>query len=153
MTDQLPRTTYLIGRLDRTIRRALEDLIRDQAVTVLGYTALTKDANYRGAVVDASFYALNYARHRLTAAAIYRFSREWELRLDNTLRLQADNPLRMVGGDEALNSALGVVFKPHRLRGVSISLRADNLWSSNYQDVPAVPAAPRQVSVGLAYGW
>ena len=41
MTDQLPRTTYLIGRLDRTIRRALEDLIRDQAVTVLGYTALT----------------------------------------------------------------------------------------------------------------
>jgi DNA-binding MarR family transcriptional regulator len=41
MTDHLPRTTYLIGRLDRTIRRALEDLIRDQAVTVLGYTALT----------------------------------------------------------------------------------------------------------------
>lgn len=41
MSDQLPRTTYLIGRLDRTIRRALEDLIRDQAVTVLGYTALT----------------------------------------------------------------------------------------------------------------
>ena len=41
MTDQLPRTTYLIGRLDRTIRRALEGLIRDQAVTVLGYTALT----------------------------------------------------------------------------------------------------------------
>jgi DNA-binding MarR family transcriptional regulator len=41
MTDQLPRTTYLIGRLDRTVRRALEDLIRDQAVTVLGYTALT----------------------------------------------------------------------------------------------------------------
>ena len=27
--------------MDRTIRRALEDLIRDQAVTVLGYTALT----------------------------------------------------------------------------------------------------------------
>jgi len=41
MTDHLPRTTYLIGRLDRTVRRALEDLIRDQAVTVLGYTALT----------------------------------------------------------------------------------------------------------------
>jgi DNA-binding MarR family transcriptional regulator len=41
MTDQLPRTTYLIGRLDRTVRRALEDLVRDQHVTVLGYTALT----------------------------------------------------------------------------------------------------------------
>lgn len=41
MTHQLPRTTYLIGRLDRTVRRALEDLIRDQDVTVLGFTALT----------------------------------------------------------------------------------------------------------------
>lgn len=121
---------------------------------VLGYTALTKDANYQGgALVDASFYALNYARHRLTAAVIYRFNREWELRLDNTARLQADNPLRAIGGDETLNSALGIIFKPRQLRGVSISLRADNLWSSNYQDVPAVPAAPRQVSLGLTYGW
>ena len=120
---------------------------------VLGYTVLTKDASYRGAVVDASFYALNYARHRLTAAVIYRFNREWELRLDNTARLQADNPLRMIGGDETLNSALGIIFKPHQLRGVRIALRADNLWSSNYQDVPAVPAAPRQVSVGLTHGW
>jgi DNA-binding MarR family transcriptional regulator len=48
MPDQLPRTTYLIGRLDRTIRRALEDLIRDQAVTVLGYTALTVLADRPG---------------------------------------------------------------------------------------------------------
>ena len=29
---------------------------------VVGYTALTKTADYRGAAVDASFYALNYAR-------------------------------------------------------------------------------------------
>ena len=120
---------------------------------VLGYTALTKAADYKGAVVDASFYALNYARHRLTGAVIYRFNREWELRLDNTARLQADNPLRVIGGDEALSSALGIIFKPRQLRGVSLSLRADNLWSSNYQDVPAVPASPRQISAGLTYGW
>src|SRR5690606_5853679 len=29
---------------------------------VLGYTGLSKEADYRGASVDASFYALNYAR-------------------------------------------------------------------------------------------
>jgi outer membrane cobalamin receptor len=39
---------------------------------VFGYTALAKDPDYRGARVDASFYALNYARQRLTAAATVR---------------------------------------------------------------------------------
>ena len=34
---------------------------------VLGYTALAKSADYLGAPVTASFYALNYARQRLTA--------------------------------------------------------------------------------------
>jgi vitamin B12 transporter len=124
-----------------------------RADVILGYTALTKDADYKTATVDASFYALNYAKHRLTAALIYRFNREWELRLDNTARLQADNPLRAIGGDETLTSALGLIFRPRALRGVSLSLRADNLWSSNYQEVPSVPAAPRQISVGLSYAW
>ena len=36
-----PHTTYLIGRLDRIIRRALEERLRSYGVTVLGYTALT----------------------------------------------------------------------------------------------------------------
>jgi DNA-binding MarR family transcriptional regulator len=36
-----PHTTYLIGRLDRIIRRALEERLRSCGVTVLGYTALT----------------------------------------------------------------------------------------------------------------
>ena len=34
-------TTYLVGRLDRLIRRALEELIRDQDVSVVGYTAMS----------------------------------------------------------------------------------------------------------------
>jgi DNA-binding MarR family transcriptional regulator len=36
-----PHTTYLIGRLDRIVRRALEEQLRDFGLTVLGYTALT----------------------------------------------------------------------------------------------------------------
>ena len=36
-----PHTTYLIGRLDRIIRRALEERLRPYDVTLLGYTALT----------------------------------------------------------------------------------------------------------------
>jgi DNA-binding MarR family transcriptional regulator len=36
-----PHTTYLIGRLDRIVRRALEERLRSHGVTLLGYTALT----------------------------------------------------------------------------------------------------------------
>lgn len=120
---------------------------------VLGYTMLTKDADYRGAVVDASFYALNYARHRLTAALVARLGRGFELRWDNVARIQADNLLRQVGGDETLTSSLGIVYRVPSVRGLEFSAQADNLWNSNFQEVPAVPASPRQLSAGVRYLW
>lgn len=119
---------------------------------VLGYTCLTKDADYRGAVVDASFYALNYARHRFTAAVVTRIGRNWEVRLDNVARVQADNLLRQVGGDETLTTTLGVIYRVPGER-LELSLQADNLWNSNFQEVPGVPAARRLVSGGIAYSW
>ena len=120
---------------------------------VLGFTTLTKDADYRGANIDASFYALNYARHRLTAAFTLRLGGGVELRMDNVARIQQDNLLRSVGGDEALNTAVGIAFRPPAIRGLEASLHVDNLWSSNFQDVPAVPAARRQISAGVGYTW
>jgi vitamin B12 transporter len=120
---------------------------------VLGYTWLTKDADYRGAVVDASFYALNYAHHRVTAALVVRLGHGVELRFDNVARIQADNLLRQIGGDETLISSLGIVFRPSQRRGLEFSLQADNLWNSNFQEIPAVPAAGRQLSAGVAYRW
>jgi vitamin B12 transporter len=120
---------------------------------VLGYTMLTKDADYRGATVDASFYALNYARHRFTAALVARLGHGFELRWDNVARVQADNLLRQVGGDEALTSSLGVVYRVPSVRGLEFSAQADNLWNSNFQEVPAVPASPRQLSAGVRYLW
>jgi DNA-binding MarR family transcriptional regulator len=41
LDPERPHTTYLIGRLDRIIRRALEERLRSHGVTLLGYTALT----------------------------------------------------------------------------------------------------------------
>ncbi len=120
---------------------------------VLGYTGLTKDADYRGALVDASFYALNYARHRLTLAMTARLGRAWEVRLDNVARLQASNSLRIVGGDEALTSALGVTFSPSDWRGVRLTAQVDNLWDDDFQEVPAVPASGRQASFAITYAW
>ncbi|ACB76770.1 TonB-dependent receptor plug domain-containing protein [Opitutus terrae] len=120
---------------------------------VLGYTWLTKDADYGGALVDASFYALNYARQRLTAAVTARLTREIELRLDNEVRVQAANLLRTRGGDHPLISSLGVTYRPAALRRLSLSVQVDNLWDSTFQEVPAVPAARRQTSFSAGYTW
>jgi hypothetical protein len=120
---------------------------------VLGYTALAKSPDYRGATVDASFYALNYARQRLTAAVTARLGHGFELRMDNAARVQAANLLRSAGGNTALISSLSLSFRPPAWRGLTFSAQADNLWNSAFQEIPAVPAASRQLSAGVTYVW
>ena len=120
---------------------------------VVGYTVLSKSPDYRGATVDASFYALNFARQRLTAAVVVRLTREFTVRFDNAARIQADNLLRVTGGDEAVISSLGLSYRPAALPGAEFSVQADNLWNSAFQEVPAVPAAGRQLSVSAGYSW
>lgn len=120
---------------------------------VLGYTWLDKSADYGSATVDASFYALNFARHRLTAAVVLRLGAGFEVRLDNEYRVQEKNFLRTIGGDQAFLSALGLHYLPPGVRGLEFSLLVDNLWDSDFQEVPAVPAARRQFSAGAAYRW
>ena len=120
---------------------------------VLGYTLLTKDADYPGAPVDASFYALNYARQRLTAALTLRLGHGFELRMDNTARVQAANLLRVTGGDRAVTSSLGLAYRPPGWRGAALTVQADNLWNTSFQEVPAVPAARRQITGGVGCAW
>ena len=120
---------------------------------VLGYTYLDKSADYGLATVDASFYALNFAKHRFTAAIVWRLGAGLEARLDNEYRVQEKNFLRVIGGHEAFVSAAGLYYLPPGLRGLEFSLLVDNLWASAFQEVPAVPAARRSFSVGAAYRW
>ena len=116
---------------------------------VFGYTYLAKTADYGAATIDASFYALNFARHRLTAAVTWRVGAGFEVRMDNEFRVQEKNLLRTIGGDNAALSSLGLYYLPPGWRGVELSLLTENLWNSGFQEVPAVPAARRQVSLGL----
>jgi vitamin B12 transporter len=120
---------------------------------VLGYTWLRKDADYGDATVDASFYALNFPRHRLTAAVVARLARGLELRLDNEWRLQEANALRTTGGDGAYLMAAGIYWMSGTIGGLEISVRLDNVWNDDFQEVPAVPAARRQWSAGLTWHW
>jgi vitamin B12 transporter len=121
---------------------------------VLGYTALTKDANYGSTSIDASFYALNYPKQRLTAAFVARLGAGFELRLDNEARLQADNILRAPGtSDKAVTSAVGLAYHPPGLRQLGFALQVDNLWNNSFQEVPAVPASKRQATLSVDYTW
>jgi outer membrane receptor protein involved in Fe transport len=120
---------------------------------VFGYTALAKSADYGDATISASFYALNYARQRLTAALTLTLTPDLELRLDNAARIQAADSLRTQGGNDALVSSFGLYWHPPSTRKIELSLMVDNLWNSAFQSVPGVPASRRQLSFGATYGW
>jgi vitamin B12 transporter len=160
--DNLVDFTYLDGVFGRTANPVNLDTDGVELVArhswglvtaVIGYTALAKDAHYLGAPVTASFYALNYARQRLTAAFTMELTESWELRLDNAARIQADDSLRTQGGNDALESSLGLTWHPAGRRNLELTLQVDNLWNSAFQYVPAVPASRRQLSFGATYGW
>jgi vitamin B12 transporter len=117
---------------------------------IAGYTYLNRDDSYNNAAVDASFYAGNYARHRVTLAGVWRFLEQFELRVDNEFRVQEDNMLR-VGTSTPFFTRASLFWFPQQLRGLEISLSLDNIWNTRYQDIPAVPGAGRQFSAGVAY--
>jgi len=121
---------------------------------VFGYTYLSKTSDYgAAAAVDASFYALNFPKHRLTAALTWRLGAGFEIRSDNEYRVQEKNALRTAGGAHAILSSLGLSYLPPQLRGWEFSVQADNLWNSRFQEVPAVPAARRQIAGNVTLRW
>jgi hypothetical protein len=117
-----------------------------------GYTYLDKDADYGSALVDASFYALNFARHRATLALSYRFNGRFELHLDNEYRQQENNPLR-VGDDTTFLASVSLVWNGAPANGFSLAFVADNLTDSEFQSFPGTPAAGRQLSVSATFSW
>jgi vitamin B12 transporter len=119
---------------------------------VLGYSWLEKDADYRGLAVDASFYALNFPRHRATLAFVWEPASWIEVRIDNEYRVQEPNILR-VGDHGAFISAAGVHLFPSKARRFEVSLLVDNLWDEDFEEIPAVPAARRQFAATCTLRW
>jgi len=117
-----------------------------------GYTALDKDADYGTAQVDASFYALNFARHRATLAFVYRFASDFEFRLDNEYRSQEENPLR-VGDDSTYLASVSVRWVSPMDQKLGVALIVDNVTDSEYQPFPGTPASGRQLSLSASYSW
>ncbi len=119
---------------------------------VFGYTFLDKDSDYGLALVDGSFYALNYARHRATLALRYRMTDRLELLVDSEYRVQEDNPLR-TGSETAFLTSIALAWPPAAGRGFGIALVADNVTDSDYEFFPGTPAVGTQVSLSVSYDW
>ncbi len=119
---------------------------------IAAYTYLNKDADYGSAAVDASFYALNYARHRATLALRYRLTAVLELRMDNEYRVQKDNPLR-AGEGRTYFASLALAWEPSSIPGLELTLSADNLTNSDFQFFPGTPAVGRQLGISASYNW
>jgi hypothetical protein len=132
-----------------------EAFVRRQwgSVDLVGsYTYLDKDADYGSAAVDASFYALNFATHRATLAARFRFNDRLELRWDNEYREQRRNLLRG-SSDTALLVSLALAWEPPDGKGFGVAVTADNLTDDRYEQFPGTPAVGRQISLSARYGW
>ena len=124
----------------------------DSTDLIVAYNYLDKDADYGSATVDASFYALNFARQRATLALRHRFTDRIELRVDNEYRQQEKNPLRASSNDAYTLSA-SLAWESLNGRGFGLALSADNLTDNDYQQFPGTPAAGRQVSLSVRYDW
>jgi len=117
-----------------------------------GYTWIDKDASYGSALVDASYYALNYARHRVTLALVYTLTQSLGIRWDNQYRKQQENNLR-TSGDTAYITSLSFSWRVKSSPGVRISLIGDNLTNNDFQEFPGTPPMGRQVSLALGLDW
>lgn len=118
-----------------------------------GYTWLKKDEDYGGLPVDGSFYALNFPNHRVTAAVVWRIFRSLDLRMDNEFRVQEPNPLRRNDTENTVLSSVGVFWRPSFSEQLEVSLQIDNVWDSDFEEIPATPGAPRQVAIGVRWRW
>jgi len=117
-----------------------------------GYTFIDKDADYGETEVDASYYALNFARHRATLAIRYRPITSLEFRLDNEYRLQEDNPLR-TGDRDAWLASFSIGWQLPTTTDLRFDLIADNLTDSEFEEFPGTPAYGRQLSLALNLDW
>ena len=122
------------------------------AEIITSYTFLDKSEDYGAVDIDASFYALNYPDHRLTFGAIWQFTDNVEIRVDNEWRKQEQNILRN-DGDDALFTHLTLKVSPSQFQGLDIIFAADNLWDESFEEIPGTPGRGEQYTATVTYNW
>jgi len=124
----------------------------DTIEAIASYTFLDKDEDYGDDTIAGSFYALNYANHRVTLGAIWTPIDMIQVRIDNEWRSQEDNALRG-SDDEALFTHIGLSVFPPQVDGLELFVAVDNAWDDDFEDVPGTPGRSDQFSAGATYRW
>ncbi len=124
----------------------------DSLKVLASYALLDKSENYGLATVDASFYALNYAEHRGTLGLIWSPLDTFQLRVDNEWRHQAENAIRS-GSDSVFFTHLSLSVYPSQVPEVELFVAVDNLWETEFEEIPGTVGKGRQFSAGLNYFW
>ena len=63
--------------------------IWDDFQAMASYAYLHKEEDYKDATVDASFYALNFPKHRLTLGLVYNPNDLFQVRIDQRMERAA----------------------------------------------------------------
>ena len=124
---------------------------------IVSYTYLSKDEDYgdtgiAGIGIDASFYALNYAKHRATLGLIWTPIDMIKISIDNEWRSQRKNMLR-TSDDEAFFTQATLTIYPPNIEDLELFASIDNAWDDDFEEVPGTPGRGDQVAVGATYRW
>lgn len=119
---------------------------------ITSYTLLDKNEDYGSEEWDGSFYALNYAKQRITLGAIWSPNDLLKVRVDNEWRVQEKNVLRN-SDNEALFTHLSLSIFPPKHPGLELFAAIDNAWNEDFEDVPGTPGKGRQGSCGATFKW
>ncbi len=108
----------------------------------IGYIWMDKHEDYNDPAVNASFYAGNYAKQRVTASFVFYPVEGMEIHCDNEYRLQEENSLRN-GTRDAFFTGLSVSYALPFLPELTLVAGVDNVWNEDFEEVPSVPGSKR----------
>lgn len=117
------------------------------------YSLLNRQSSYKGTTADASFYALNYPLHRVTAGLVVHPTQEVDFRANTEWRKQEANSLRSSADTTYTLTSLAATWKPLALPGFSFALLADNITKENFEEIPGVPGVGRTVAGVATWSW
>ena len=107
-----------------------------------GYAWLDKDVAYAASAGDASFYVLNYARHRVTLALEGKATEDLTLRAEARYREHPENLLRR-SGDEGLFLDLAFRWTDFPAEDWNLQGTLENLTDEAFASHPGTPGARR----------
>ncbi len=121
----------------------------DLLTLIVGYTFLLKNPNDFPEGADASFYALNYPKHRISSSLVVRPLERLSFGVESEVRHQVPNMLR---DSQDLTYFLASASASWRLpapKDLVLSFTVENLTNEHYEEVPGVPGSGRLLMLSV----